>query len=89
MLTEDQSWVHEHFDDLVDKYAGKYISVAGGELAAVADSVKGVTDAARAKHPGVMPSILRIPTEENFECLRISAILHAQIKSQHSTLPNP
>jgi len=30
MLTEDQKWIHEHFSELVDKYAGKYISVAGG-----------------------------------------------------------
>jgi len=30
MLTEDQKWIYEHFSELVDKYAGKYISVAGG-----------------------------------------------------------
>jgi len=28
MLTEDQKWIYEHFSELVDKYAGKYISVA-------------------------------------------------------------
>ena len=30
MVTEDQKWIYEHFSDLVEKYAGKYISVAGG-----------------------------------------------------------
>jgi len=27
MLTDDQKWIYEHFSELVDKYAGKYVSV--------------------------------------------------------------
>ncbi|MCK4390927.1 MAG: hypothetical protein KAV83_11910 [Desulfobacterales bacterium] len=69
MLTEDQKWIYEHFGELVDKYAGKYVSVAGGDLVAVGDSVKEVDDAARAKYPKVVPSVLRVPQEEDFECL--------------------
>ena len=33
------------------------------------DSAKVVDDVARAKYPMVMPSILRVPKEEDFECL--------------------
>jgi len=69
MVSKDQKWIYEHFNELVNKYAGKYVSVAGGELVAVGDSVKEVDNAARAKHPTVIPSILRVPREEDFECL--------------------
>jgi len=69
MLSDEQKWIYDHFSELVDKYAGKYISVAGAELIAVGDSVKEVDDAARAKYPTIIPSILRVPKEEDFECL--------------------
>jgi len=69
MLTEDQKWIQEHFGELVAKYAGQYVSVAGGELVAVGDSVRDVDEAARAKYPDVVPSVLRVPKEEDFECL--------------------
>jgi hypothetical protein len=69
MLTEDQKWIHEHFSELINKYAGKYVSVAGGDLVAVGDSAKEVDDAARAKYPTVIPSVLRVPREDDFECL--------------------
>jgi hypothetical protein len=44
MLTEDQKWIHEHFSELINNYAGKYVSVAGGGLVAVGDSAKEVED---------------------------------------------
>jgi len=69
MLTEDQKWIYEHFSELVDKYAGRYVSVAGGGLVAVGDSAKEVDDIARAKYPTIIASVLRIPKEEDFECL--------------------
>ena len=69
MLTEDQKWIYEHFSELVDRYAGKYISVAAGGIVAVGSSAKEVDNAARAKYPAITPSILRIPRKEDFECL--------------------
>jgi len=69
MLTEDQKWIYDHFSELVDKYSGKYISVASGEVVAVGDSVKEVDKAAREKYPTIIPSVLRVPREEDFECL--------------------
>jgi hypothetical protein len=69
MLTEDQKWIYDHFSELVNKYSGKYISVASGEVVAVGDSVKGVDKAAREKYPTIIPSVLRVPREEDFECL--------------------
>lgn len=69
MLTENQNWIQEHFGELVERYAGKYVSVAGGGLVAIGDSVREVDQAARAKYPDVVPSVLRVPKEEDFECL--------------------
>ena len=69
MLTEDQKWIYDHFSELVNKYSGKYISVASGEVVAVGDSVKEVDKAAREKYPAIIPSVLRVPREEDFECL--------------------
>ena len=69
MLTEGQKWIYDHFSELVDKYSGKYISVASGEVVAVGDSVKEVDKAAREKYPTIIPSVLRVPREEDFECL--------------------
>ncbi len=68
-LTEDQKYIYDHFGELVDKYAGKYISVAGGGIVAVGESAKEVDKAARAKYPTITPSILRVPSKEDFECL--------------------
>ena len=69
MLSKDQKWIYEHFDELVNKYSGKYVSVAGGELVAVEDCVKEVDHVARQKYPIVLPSILRVTRLEDFECL--------------------
>jgi len=69
MLTDDQKWIYDHFSELVDKYSGKYISVASGGVVAVGDSVKEVDKAAREKYPTIIPSVLRVPREEDFECL--------------------
>ncbi|MDI6791791.1 MAG: DUF5678 domain-containing protein [bacterium] len=69
MLTKDQEWIHEHFAELVEKYGGKYVSVAMEELVAVGDSAKEVDNTARKKYPRTIPSVLRVPKEEDFECI--------------------
>ena len=67
-MTNDQEWIVEHFSELVDKYAGKYVAVAGGGLVAVGESLKEVRDIAVKKFPDVVPSILRVPREEDLIC---------------------
>jgi len=63
----DDAWIREHFEELVDKYAGKYAVVAEGELFVGYDPVP-LEHEARRKHPGVMPSVLRVPRPEDFTC---------------------
>ena len=53
--------------ELVDKYAGKYAVVAEGELFVGYDS-RQLDEEARRKHPGVIPTGLRIPHPEDFTC---------------------
>lgn len=67
-ITEDQKWIHEHFEELVEKYAGKYVAVANGELVAVGETAGEVDSKAREKYTGVIPSVLLVPREEDFIC---------------------
>jgi hypothetical protein len=64
----DDEWIRQHFEELVDKYAGKYAVVAGGELF-VGNNAKVLFQKARKKHPGVTPTGLPIPHPEDFLCV--------------------
>ena len=64
---DDDEWVREHFEELVDKYPGQYAVVAEGELFVGRDAHQ-LEQAARRKHPGVIPTGLRIPHPEDFNC---------------------
>jgi len=68
-MTRDRQWIHEHFSELVEKYAGKYVAVANGELVSIGETAKEAEDVARAKHPDTIPSVLLVPNEEDFACL--------------------
>jgi len=68
-MDKDDLWIVEHFSELVTKYAGKYISVVDETLAAVGDSGKEVEDKAREINPNKIPSVLRVPREEDMACL--------------------
>lgn len=63
----DEAWIRQHFEELVDKYAGKYAVVAEGELFVGHDPVP-LERKARTKHPRVIPSVLRVPRPEDFTC---------------------
>jgi hypothetical protein len=68
-MDKDDLWIVEHFSELVTKYAGKYVAVVNETLVAVGDSGKEVEDKARAMAPEKMPSVLRVPREEDMICL--------------------
>ncbi|MBI4546432.1 MAG: hypothetical protein HY707_00520 [Ignavibacteriae bacterium] len=31
-FTKDGEWIHRHFEEIVDQYAGRYVAVANEEL---------------------------------------------------------
>jgi len=68
-VDKDDLWIVEHFSELVTKYAGKYVAVVNEALVAVGDSRKEVDAKARAIAPDKMPSVMRIPREEDMVCL--------------------
>ena len=66
-FTKDEAWIHGHFEEIVDQYAGRYVAVANEELF-VGDSFKEVLEKAKFKHPDTEPSVLRVPRPEDFIC---------------------
>ena len=51
------------------KYAGKYIAVVNQALVAVGESGAEVEAKARRIEPRKIPSVLRVPREEDMACL--------------------
>ncbi len=68
-MTKDQEWIVKHFEELVDKYGGKFIAVSNEEIVAVGDSSKAVDTEARQKCPDIIPSVIHVPREENLTCI--------------------
>ena len=68
-MNKDDVWIVEHFSELVTKFAGKYIAVVNEELVAVGESGSEVEAKAREIEPSKVPSVLRVPREEDMACL--------------------
>jgi hypothetical protein len=68
-MDKDDLWIVEHFSELVTKYAGKYVAVVNETLVAVGESRREVETKARAVEPHKIPSVLRVPREEDMVCL--------------------
>jgi len=68
-VNKDDVWIVEHFSELVTKFAGKYIAVVNEELVAVGESGSEVEARAREIEPSKVPSVMRVPREEDMACL--------------------
>lgn len=68
-MDKDDLWIVEHFSELVTQYAGQYIAVVNEQVVAAGDSGKDVEEKARAIAPTKIPSVLRVPREEDLACL--------------------
>jgi hypothetical protein len=77
-MDRDDLWIVEHFSELVTKYAGKYVAVVNETLVAVGDSRRDVETKAREVEPAKIPSVLRVPREEDMVCLFRVPIYAAQ-----------
>lgn len=65
--TGNAKWIQRHLGELVDKHAGEYAIVAGGEVFVGHDPVL-LEEQARKAHPGVKLTGLPIPRREDFQC---------------------
>lgn len=68
ILTKDVQWIHDHFEELVDNYARKDISVANEKLF-IGATLKEAREMARKKYPNLNPSLVHIPHPEDFLCV--------------------
>jgi len=68
-MDEDDKWITQHFEELVDKYGGKYVAVVSEQVVAVGDSPKEVDEKARQLYPDKLPSVLLVPKEEDLTCI--------------------
>ncbi|MDI6788659.1 MAG: DUF5678 domain-containing protein [Planctomycetota bacterium] len=68
-LNEDDVWIREHFEELVEKYEGKYVAVVDEKIAGVADTRIEAENMALKQNPDKLPSVIIIPHKEDFECL--------------------
>jgi hypothetical protein len=68
-MEKDDLWIVEHFSELVTRYPGRAIAVVNEQLVAVGDSEVEVELIAKEKYPNKIPSVLRIPREEDMACL--------------------
>jgi len=68
-MDKDDLWIVEHFSELVEKYAGKYVAVVNEQLVAVGETRMAVETKAREIEPKKIPSVLRVPREEDMACL--------------------
>jgi len=68
-LESIDKWYTEHFEELVEQYGGKAIAVVDEKIVAVEVNEKGAYDIARNKYPKRVPFVVRMPREDEFECL--------------------
>ncbi len=68
-MFQKNNWIAEHFEELVDKYAGLYIAVVDDHVVAFGTDPKDVEDESLSKYPDVIPSVLKVPKEEEMVCL--------------------
>ena len=82
-MDKDDLWVVDHFSELVTKYAGKFVAVVNETLVAVGDTRRDVETKAREVEPNKIPSVLRVPREEDM--VRLLSSFHT--RSMRHLLP--
>lgn len=68
-MVQKNKWIAEHFEELVDKYGGLYIAVVDDHVVASGNDPKEVEDESLSKYPDVIPSVMKVPKEEEIICL--------------------
>jgi hypothetical protein len=63
----DEEWIQKHFTQLVKKYGGRYVVVAGHEVFVGNDPAR-LERKARQKYPKSIPSGVPVPRPQDFSC---------------------
>jgi hypothetical protein len=73
-MDRDDLWIVEHFSELVAKYAGKYVAVVNEKLVGRCRGLpSGRGNQGTRSRTREIPSVLRVPREEDMVCLLSSS----------------
>jgi hypothetical protein len=67
---DNDRWLREHFEELVDKYAGEFLVVADGQIYR-GGTPSQLRDQAQSEHPKSKIMGIRVPRPEDFICALI------------------
>jgi len=65
---EDDEWVRDHFEELMEMFPGRYVAVACGKVTGVAKTPQGAERKSLRKYPKVLPSVIWIPRPKDLTC---------------------
>lgn len=65
----DDQWIRDHFQELIDKYAGKYVGVLDERILLVSEDRVDIDRLAVKVAPDRLPSVILVPFEEDFNCI--------------------
>ena len=63
---KDNLWVMEHFEELVDKYGGRFVAVARQKVTGVGRNPVEAENKSLRRCPHVLPSVLHVPQTKDF-----------------------
>ena len=66
-MQEEHRWLSEHFDELIDQYAGKMVAIQGGKVVAVGDNATEIYRPFREAGQTIMPLLVSIPHPEEWD----------------------
>ena len=67
ILPQDDQWIRNHFEELVNQHAGNYVAVSGGN-AYFGKTRKEAEQQALRNKKNTIPSVMQIPHKESLIC---------------------
>ena len=63
-MARNETWITEHFQELIEHYGGKYIGIANRRVIAVGEGADEVAEKARDLVEHTRLHIVKVPTEQ-------------------------
>jgi hypothetical protein len=68
-MSRDETWITEHFQELVERYGGQYVGIANRQVIAVGAGADEVAEKAKDLVERKRLHIVKVPTEQEMSCL--------------------
>jgi hypothetical protein len=69
VMSSDEKWITEHFEELVAHYGGKYVGIAKRKVIAVGEGADEVAKKAKGIVEPKQLHIVKVPTAQEITCL--------------------